>query len=230
MKENHHHRPKNVETSAKSLKVQVVKAVDLKRIDGPDGLCDPEVLMNVRMISGELSSPYQSSNLTDDCPGTRSFLLDVLDDEVAKLEVTLWNGVALSDNFLGQVVVNVSKLKPFAGIQVHQAFNIRAGGTMPTHGSGMFEPSRLGCLMFEPSRATDITGEDITGKLTLILEYITSKSIETTAKGFSLFVDKHWDTIKMQKAVFERDVSNRCITLLDSDASRIEFVGIGNLL
>ena len=75
MKENHHHRPKNVETSAKSLMVQVVKAVDLKRIDGPDGLCDPEVLMNVRMISGELSSPYQSSNLTDECSGTRSFIL-----------------------------------------------------------------------------------------------------------------------------------------------------------
>lgn len=88
---------------------------------------------------------------------------------------------------------------------------------MPTHGSGNFE---------------GITGraqEGITGKLTLILEYITSKSIEKTAKGFSLFVDKHWDTIKMQKAVFERDISNRCVTLLDSDSSRIEFVGIGDL-
>ena len=88
---------------------------------------------------------------------------------------------------------------------------------MPTHGSGIFEPSAI-CVP-----------EGITGKLTLILEYITSKSIEKTAKGFTLFVDKHWDTIKMQKAVFERDISNHCNSLFDSDSSRIEFVGVGNL-
>jgi hypothetical protein len=148
MKENHHHHQKTVETSPTSLKVQVVKAVDLKAVDGPD----PDVLVNIRMISGDLSSPYQSTKLTDDCP--ESFLFDVLDADKSRLEVTLWQGEAFVGNFLGQVVVNVSKIKPFAGIQVHQAFNIRAGGTMPTHGSGIFEPSAI-CVP-----------EGITGKLT----------------------------------------------------------------
>ena len=70
MKENHHHHQKTVETSPTSLKVQVVKAVDLKAVDGPD----PDVLVNIRMISGDLSSPYQSTKLTDDCPGS-SYLM-----------------------------------------------------------------------------------------------------------------------------------------------------------
>jgi hypothetical protein len=53
-------------------------------------------------------------------------LLDVKKEHKSpRKEVTLWNGVAVSSQFLGQVVVNVSKLKPFAGIQVQQAFNIK---------------------------------------------------------------------------------------------------------
>lgn len=71
---------------------------------------------------------------------------------------------------------------------------------------------------------------EITGKLTLSLQYNSAASMQKSAKGFTIFVDKNWEQVKPDKINFERDVHEKMCGILDSETSRIEFVGTGREL
>ena len=48
-----------------------------------------------------------------------------------------------------------------------------------------------------------------------------------SAKGFTAFVDRNWEQVKPDKVNFEREVHEKMCAILESETSRLEFVGTG---
>jgi len=90
------------------------------------------------------------------------------------------------------------------GTDIKQVFSIRAGNSIPVEA-------------------------EITGKLTLSLEFNSATSMQKKAKGFTMYVDRNWEQVKPDKVNFEREVHEKMCGILESETSRVEFVGTGQV-
>ena len=151
--------------------------------------------------------PFSQTKLTPNCTATtnptwgETFVIEVDDASKSQLEVTLWDGeTQVATHFLGEVLLNVGKLEPWAGTEVKQTFPIKAGHTVPVNA-------------------------DITGTLSLVLQYNTEQSFQKLSKGFTLSLDKNFDLVKPEKSAFESAIAAEMVPILKTDPSRLEFVG-----
>ena len=166
----------------------------------------PEVLVNLRLLSKkQLSKPFRSTQLkngsTQNPTFNETFFLEVKDAANSQLEVTPWDRVAQEPSlFLGEVLLNVGKLEPYAGVEIPQSFPIKKGSSVPVN-----------C--------------EITGTLNLVLQYHSELSVQKACKGFTLHLEKSWDEVKSMKQTYEADVSGQIVRILGSEPPRLEFVG-----
>ncbi|KAJ1477052.1 hypothetical protein T484DRAFT_1906846, partial [Baffinella frigidus] len=136
------------------LRVMVLRAMDL-RLDNTNEQPDAFIKMRILLNRKVANAPKRTTTIakgTRDPEYNQEFFLPVIDATVSQLEVTLWDARFENDpnaGFLGECILNLSKLVPYAGNIIEQDFDVKQGKHFKT------ENAASGKLMLQLEFSTD---------------------------------------------------------------------------